>query len=248
MILLEHGGIDLEHFPIGSWSEALDIFWQVVQALAAGESQAEFEHRDLHWGNVVINQVAANDTKSSKSLDTMLSNLSLSPSASSSLKVCLIDYTLSRARLPNWETPTFTPLSDPALFTGKGDYQFDIYRFMRRHFQNASMEEAHADTLPDDEEYDLDNEGWGWSAYRPKTNVFWVHYIAQILLQRKGLKRPGGSRRTGDMGENEEKAYRTLENASKRIDPRKKRWGDEGESIECAGDIVKWAIGEGYLQ
>lgn len=45
VIMLENGGRDLEHFGLRSWSEANDVFWQVVSTLARGEKERKFEVR-----------------------------------------------------------------------------------------------------------------------------------------------------------------------------------------------------------
>lgn len=41
-------------------AELLDDFWlgffQIAVTLAVGESALNFEHRDLHWGNVLISE------------------------------------------------------------------------------------------------------------------------------------------------------------------------------------------------
>ncbi|CAH8576159.1 unnamed protein product [Heterobilharzia americana] len=46
---------------------------------------------------------------------------------------------------------------DPTLFQSKGDYQFDIYRFMRSENRND------------------------WKTFTPKTNVMWFHYLTTKL-------------------------------------------------------------------
>ncbi|KAH0603474.1 uncharacterized protein H6S33_007796 [Morchella sextelata] len=203
---LEMGGVDLEHFELKGWREALDVFWQVAEALAGGEG-CEFEHRDLHYGNIVIQR------------------------RPTGLKVSLIDYTLSRALcppLPSTSTTTprahFAPLDDPALFSGKGDYQFDIYRFMRTHLSSG--------LVPPDEE-DIN-----WDVYAPRTNVFWLHYLACVLLRRKGL--PRGRRIAGD---GEKGAFEAVERIVAGIDPRKRRFG--GGEVGSAGEVLAWAGAEG---
>lgn len=123
------------------------------------------------------------------------------------------------------------PLDDPALFTGKGDYQFDIYRFMRTHISSG---------LVPPEEEDID-----WNVYAPKTNVFWLHYLTNILLNKKGIPRPAARGRNA-ASEDEKKAYKELEAIAKMIDPRKKRFGGKGE-IECAGELVEWAVEQGMV-
>lgn len=48
---------------------------------------------------------------------------------------------------------------DPEVFQGAGDYQFDIYRIMR--------EDVNSD----------------WSEYAPVTNIRWLHYLLDKILQ-----------------------------------------------------------------
>ncbi|XGW18398.1 hypothetical protein V3C99_002768 [Haemonchus contortus] len=80
------------------------------------------------------------------------------------LKVHLIDFTLSR--LSKEGTTIFRDLeSDEELFAGSGDYQFDIYRMMRH-----------------------SNEG-DWLAFNPKSNCFWMHYLAVQLISKRKCKK-----------------------------------------------------------
>lgn len=55
IILLPYGGIDLEHCPLANWQQAWSVLTQVASALESKE-QAPFwfEHRDLHWGNILV--------------------------------------------------------------------------------------------------------------------------------------------------------------------------------------------------
>nr|XP_020457787.1 serine/threonine-protein kinase haspin-like [Monopterus albus] len=52
---------------------------------------------------------------------------------------------------------------------GQGDYQFEIYRLMRK------------------------ENGNNWSEYHPHSNVLWLHYLCSKLLSMKyrGLRRRG---------------------------------------------------------
>ncbi|RPA80825.1 hypothetical protein BJ508DRAFT_415092 [Ascobolus immersus RN42] len=249
IILLENGGTDLEHFEIKSWSEAKEIFKQTAQALAVGESEVEFEHRDLHYGNVVIKRIQPSKpnprhTKftGDEPVETLLDELSIKEKKEPELKVALIDYTLSRASIADRDGngPTYLQLEDPELFAGKGIYQFEIYRFMRRHLYS----ETHIES-PEEED---------WSIYLPKTNVFWLHYILHILLNEKELTRPAGSSRRGagnsGLPEADERAYRDLDKIFKTIDPRRRRYargGEEQQDISCAEELVWWAENEGLL-
>ncbi|KAL9934107.1 hypothetical protein V8E36_007189 [Tilletia maclaganii] len=54
VIVLGDGGRNLEHSELQTWQQAASIFWQLVHAIATAEMAIQFEHRDLHWGNVLI--------------------------------------------------------------------------------------------------------------------------------------------------------------------------------------------------
>jgi hypothetical protein len=129
IIGLENGGKDLEHTELRNWEEAEDVFWQVAKALARGEKEREFEHRDLHWGNVVIKrrmeeEVAPEERPEELTLQGLtLEEAGMAREEQSNFEVALIDYTLSRAwcgDFPGGQEYEFMQLDDPALFTGKG--------------------------------------------------------------------------------------------------------------------------------
>ncbi|KAA8907348.1 hypothetical protein FN846DRAFT_889905 [Sphaerosporella brunnea] len=230
IIMLENGGKDLEHTELYSWEEAADVFWQVATALSRGEEQREFEHRDLHWGNIVIRRIGQD-----QSPEALLQSLSLEDTErASKLKVALIDYTLSRAYcgdLSGGGDIEFIPLEDPALFTGKGDYQFDIYRFMRKHLSSG--------LVPPDEEY-ID-----WNVFAPRTNIFWLHYLVNILLTKMGIPRPAARGRNA-ASPIEMECFKCLETVGRTIDPRKKSFG-KTSPLQSAQELVAWAEGNGWL-
>ncbi|XP_072141945.1 uncharacterized protein [Dermacentor andersoni] len=75
------------------------------------------------------------------------------------VKASVIDYTLSRTRIGG--QVYFTDLSkDSAIFQGTGSFQYDIYRIMKEH------------------------NGDDWEAFRPHTNVLWLHYLLMKLLHK----------------------------------------------------------------
>ncbi|KVH92252.1 Protein kinase, catalytic domain-containing protein [Cynara cardunculus var. scolymus] len=52
----EHGGQDLESFVLLGFNEVRSLLVQVTVALAVAEAAFEFEHRDLHWGNILLSR------------------------------------------------------------------------------------------------------------------------------------------------------------------------------------------------
>ncbi|RMC10682.1 hypothetical protein DUI87_12393 [Hirundo rustica rustica] len=127
----EFGGRDLERMrsSFSSVSSARSILHQVTASLAVAEQELHFEHRDLHWGNVLVKRTEE------KELRYVLNGETRSiPTAG--IHVNIIDYTLSR--LEKDGLTVFCDLStDQELFQGAGDYQFDIYRQMKEENSNC---------------------------------------------------------------------------------------------------------------
>ncbi|KAG0563509.1 hypothetical protein KC19_8G037100 [Ceratodon purpureus] len=124
VFVLTDGGRDLESFALESFNEARSLLLQIVLALAVAEEACEFEHRDLHWGNIVLardqhEHVAFRFLGQEKRVKTY------------GLSVSLIDFTLSR--LNTGSQVLFCNLAaDPALFEGpKNDVQANTYRRMQ---------------------------------------------------------------------------------------------------------------------
>ncbi|XP_017883938.1 uncharacterized protein LOC108627272 [Ceratina calcarata] len=125
---LGHGGQDLEAFVFNTADEAHILFIQAALALAVAEEAFEFEHRDLHWGNILISQT------SEPSVHYKLGDKKIEL-ISKGVKVSIIDFTLSRVTYQGCSI--FNDLSsDPTLFTAQGEYQFEIYRLMRDKVKN----------------------------------------------------------------------------------------------------------------
>lgn len=97
-------------------------------SLAVAETQFEFEHRDLHWGNILI----APCTETSLTFHVNGKPIEV---RTHGIKATIIDYTLSRIVYKN--CCLFQDLAaDPELFEATGDYQYDIYRLMRTETKN----------------------------------------------------------------------------------------------------------------
>jgi hypothetical protein len=116
-LVLDNGGEDLECYEDLTWKQAASIFCQIVDALALAETAHQFEHRDLHWGNVVIAPVeeaaALSSLKKGQEADQ------LKDPKCSGVKVTIIDYTLSRATIDG--KVTANPFEDESLFEGQGE-------------------------------------------------------------------------------------------------------------------------------
>ncbi|EIE19929.1 hypothetical protein COCSUDRAFT_54502 [Coccomyxa subellipsoidea C-169] len=156
VFVVANGGADLEHFEVHGFEEARSILLQAVLALAVGEEAVEFEHRDLHWGNLLIRRVPVGQRTSAR-----LRGVDVEASTAG-VEVTLIDFTLSRLRTADGAGAFCDLAADPELFQGpRGDCQADTYRRMKK----ATKGE--------------------WAAFHPATNCLWVHYLADTLLQLK---------------------------------------------------------------
>lgn len=154
----EFGGTDLEQMrkELSSIATAKSILHQITASLAVAEASLHFEHRDLHWGNVLLKKTSL------KELHYTL-NGKTRTIPSRGLQVNIIDYTLSR--LERDGIMVFCDISmDEDLFTGEGDYQFEIYRLMRKENNNC------------------------WGEYHPYTNVLWLHYLTDKILKEMTFK------------------------------------------------------------
>ncbi|KAK1421681.1 hypothetical protein QVD17_24211 [Tagetes erecta] len=154
----EHGGQDLESFVLLNFNEACSLLVQITMALAVAEAAFEFEHRDLHWGNILLSR------KGSETLLFILDGKKMHVKTYG-LVASIIDFTLSR--INTGESILFLDLSsDPELFEGpKRDKQSETYRKMKQVTEDC------------------------WEESFPKTNVLWLQYLVDILLQKKNYDR-----------------------------------------------------------
>ncbi|CAJ1870717.1 unnamed protein product [Sphenostylis stenocarpa] len=120
----EHGGKDLEGFALLNFDEARALLAQVTAGLAVAESAFEFEHRDLHWGNILVGR------SDSETLQFTLDGRKMLVKTYG-LIISIIDFTLSR--INTGDRILYLDLSsDPDLFKGpKGDKQSETYRRMK---------------------------------------------------------------------------------------------------------------------
>ncbi|PIK37306.1 putative serine/threonine-protein kinase haspin [Apostichopus japonicus] len=148
-----NGGTDLEDFEFANIREAVSILRQVAGALASAECQYCFEHRDLHWGNVLVR-------KSKRSKVSFKVEGDVFDVSSFRVEASIIDFTLSRLSKDGC-TVFCDVANDETLFIGKGDYQFDIYRKMKKENKND------------------------WESFNPHSNVLWLHYLLEKMIRNK---------------------------------------------------------------
>ncbi len=152
--------------------ETWDIFWGIANALAHGEAHAEFEHRDLHPGNVCIKKTGRPSSKDH------------SPSVKkyTDLEVTLIDYTLSRAKLEDG-TVLANSMRDKGLFEQSSEDQHDGMQYeIYRHMRTWMIGQQKARPAQEEKE---------WRMFLPMTNIMWLSHLLRILLD-KTAKRVAG--------------------------------------------------------
>lgn len=150
----QFGGSDVEHFVFSNSSQAYSLFHQVVSGLAVAEQRLQFEHRDLHWGNILVRNGDAVGKHVAYKFNDVEYQIE-----THGVHALIIDFTLSR--LSQGKISFYQDLvTDDELFQGdeNADYQFEIYRKMKRCLNNE------------------------WEKFEPKTNVFWSHYLLDKLI------------------------------------------------------------------
>ncbi|CAL1701316.1 unnamed protein product [Somion occarium] len=135
IIVLPNGGPDLEAYTFApgtkmGWRQACSIFWQITRALADAEDLVHFEHRDLHWGQILVKNVTTTTSHSTKG-----KRLTMDDDAHG-VRATVIDLGLARMDDGDGVNVRWTPF-DEEIFEGEGDYQFDVYRMMKAHNGNS---------------------------------------------------------------------------------------------------------------
>ena len=138
-----------------------DIFWGIAEALMRGEAQAEFEHRDLHPGNVCIKN---REEPVELTTEHGIPRLSVR-------EVTLIDYTQSRLTLESGDV--LATAVDESIFrqTDKdpaAQRQYDMYRVMREVVKKEKKQGVSISQM--------------WKEYVPMTNVLWLLYMLRELI------------------------------------------------------------------
>ncbi|CAH8637238.1 unnamed protein product [Schistosoma margrebowiei] len=153
----EFAGQPLSNVRFNTYREARSVIEQIALSLAAAESALQFEHRDLHWRNVLVRP-----TRQLK-LRYRVGGVSYAV-FTEGIQVTIIDFTVSR--LCHEGNIVYVDMSEsPEIFECEGDYQFDIYRIMRK------------------------NNGNDWRPFHPSSNLYWLHYLMGKLLNETSYPR-----------------------------------------------------------
>ncbi|THV08304.1 hypothetical protein K435DRAFT_708012 [Dendrothele bispora CBS 962.96] len=217
IIVLPNGGPDLETYTFShpsktGWRQACSIFWQVTKSLAHAEQLVSFEHRDLHWGQILVKNlpmpvVMPMQEHNMNAMGHQRQKATIKAPMDDpvhGIQTTVIDLGLARMDAGDGaggEMVHWTPF-DEEIFLGEGDYQFDIYRLMKKH-----------------------NNG-KWQSFNPLTNVMWLHYLLLKLMRSKQLKTPAPPRKTTATAASTASAHATYFN--------------ERECYECLVDLEAW--------
>jgi serine/threonine-protein kinase haspin len=123
-----NGGKDLQEASIKSVDAGISVLLQIALTLAIAERSFEFEHRDLHWGNVLLGD---EDDELDFKLDGCTYHV-----RTHGVRTQLIDFTLSRLRA-NGQRIYCNLAEEEEMFNGeKGYAQSETYRKMRNALDN----------------------------------------------------------------------------------------------------------------
>ena len=181
-----------------------DIFWGVAEALARAEQIADFEHRDLHPGNVCIRR--AQDVSEASVCD----NIGLIKRFTD-LRVTMIDYTLSRANTSgNAEGEVLAnSMRDASVFEQHSDNEIDE----RQYETYRRMKEM---VMYQDSRGNRENK---WKAFVPATNLLWLQHLLVVLLRQTATARDLGKRLTELPKEDSHRLMDVLEAIRDDFDP-----------------------------
>jgi serine/threonine-protein kinase haspin len=241
VIEMQDAGTDLERLVESGECTSIwyvwDVFWQVVLSLAKGEEGVEFEHRDLHLGNICVRQPLE--------LDQQSSNIDIKRKLHfTNLDTTIIDYTISRALMQDSSAAYKDLAFEPALFEGDSteEYQYDIYRYMR---SAIFLDDPHTNfprKLP------LAAEERSWVQYHPITNLIWLHFVLYKLIEQlafpSAMKPPP---RKNKEDHAEWKRANDLEHVLLRVQTLLEPSTLFEDELRSVSDLVRLALGEGWI-
>ncbi|KAJ9158442.1 Protein kinase-like domain [Coniochaeta hoffmannii] len=226
VVELGDAGTALEDFPLESTTQIWDILFHTAIALARAEDLAKFEHRDLHEGNLCVRQTGPPTAKSEDGEPCQFGY--------SGLDITILDYGLSRAEEDDGEAVAYDLEKDLGIFTSTHAPQCRVYRQMRSFLLKGDRvclpAKAH------DRAYDVgfDGERIDWTRWYPYTNVLWLAYIYQYMVdnftgEKKSLTRFKRDTREMWLHLNPDAPRTVL-------------------SFSSAGDVVRFAVECGWIK
>lgn len=236
VVEMQDAGMDLEQLVESGDCTSMwivwDAFWQVALSLAKGEGGAEFEHRDLHLGNICVRMPSEQNLlwDPKRKLDL------------TGLETTIIDYTISRASMQD-ETIAYHDLAvDATLFEGDSteEYQYDIYRYMRG---AVFLDDPYADFSRQ-----AQRKNRSWRQYHPITNLIWLHFVLYKLLEQVEL--PSATKAPPRKNKEEHAKWKRA-NDLEHVLLRVRNLLDPDQIcqsvLESASDLVKLALTECWL-
>jgi serine/threonine-protein kinase haspin len=225
VVELGDAGTALEDFCLERVEQVWDVFLHTAIALARAEDLARFEHRDLHEGNLCVRQTGPGRVREEGGACRF---------GYSGLDITILDYGLSRAEEEGGEPVAYDLEKDLSLFTSTHAPQCKVYRQMRSFLLKGDRvclpPKAH------DRPYDVgfDGQRISWTGYYPYTNVLWLAYVYQYLVNnfRGDKKSLAGFRRT-------------TKEMWLHLDPEAPR---TVLSFSSAGDVVRFAVETGWVR
>lgn len=229
VVELGDAGTALEDFRLESADQLWDIFFHVAIALARAEVHIEFEHRDLHEGNLCIRRAGEPIPPEDRERSSRF--------GFSGLEITILDYGLSRAHA-DYEVEGSQPIAydlerDLSIFTSEHAPQCEVYRRMRSFLLRGDRI-----CLPPQSHKKAYEKGVDgpitWAQHEPYTNVLWLAYIYQWMVTHfKGLK----------------KELNAFKRATKELwaylDPDA---NDGAPGFGSASDVVRFALESGWIE
>ncbi|KAI0455658.1 hypothetical protein F5B21DRAFT_187647 [Xylaria acuta] len=225
VVELGDAGTALEDFELAMADQLWDIFFHVAIALARAEARIEFEHRDLHEGNLCIRKVSEPIPKDERDRTGYF--------GFSGLEITILDYGLSRAQGEYESEPVAYDLErDLSIFTSEHAAQCRVYRQMRSFLLRGDRV-----CLPPEDHRKPYSDGIDgpitWAIHAPYTNVLWLAYLYEWMVENfRGLK----------------KELNSFKRATKELwsylDPK----ADESvPGFEGASDVLRYAVEIGWI-
>ncbi|CAK5106192.1 unnamed protein product [Meloidogyne enterolobii] len=161
VLVMANGGVDLElylHTPRkATKKQRFSIFYQVALSLAIAEERYSFEHRDLHYSNILISEVTSRERERRDKICYYYNGEKIEV-RSHGVHASLIDFNNSRMTDDVTRQSVFVKFAVKPYKKGD-DYQFKIYPMMK------------------------ELNGDDWSTFHRKTNHYWLHYLYDKLFK-----------------------------------------------------------------